>query len=136
MVVAEDGSKGSVGDHTGLYVANTYDVNRIASADGAMIYNLGKNTLGLAIPANERGDFSELLVGEIWKFGVGNFASAPTVGEYVEIEDGFFTASSSTEPTDKGVVYGVVLRKEAFNEGVSYFGDGYVVKILRTTAVA
>lgn len=134
MVKATDGSSatGKTGDHTGIYVANTYDVQRIVSANGEAIYNLGLNTLGLPIPADERGDFSELIVGEQWKFGVGNFASAPTVGQYVEIANGLFGASSATAP--QSGVYGKVLRAEAFNEGASYFGDGYVVEICRAVA--
>ena len=53
-----------------------------------MKYNLGANILGLSIPADEIGDFTELRVGEQYKFGAGNFASTPTVGEFVEIDDG------------------------------------------------
>ena len=122
---------GLTGDHTGIFAANTYNVHSVVSANGEMKYNLGANTLGLSIPADEIGDFTELRVGEQYKFGAGNFASTPTVGEFVEIDDGLWTASSSTAPASGGVVYGQVLRSEPFNEGASFWGTGYIVRILR-----
>ena len=122
---------GMTGSRTGIYAANTYNVNQVVSANGDLKYNLGVNTLGLAIPADEFGDFTELMVGEMYTWGVGNFASVPPVGQYVEIANGLFTASSATAPTTAGTVYGQVLRTEPFNEGASFWGDGYIVKIFR-----
>lgn len=134
FVAAASGSVvGAPGDHTGIYAANTYNVHSVVSANGQMKYNLGANTLGLAIPADEYGDFTELIVGEQYKFGAGNFAAVPTVGQYVTIVNGLFSASSATAPTT-GAVYGQVKRTEAFNEGASFWGDGYIVKILRSVS--
>lgn len=133
MKTAADGIvAGFNGDHTGLYACNTYNVHRVVSANGEMIYNLGANTLGLAAAADEIADFTELVVGHQYKFGEGNFASEPEVGEYCEIVNGLFAASSATAPTDNGVVYGEVLREEPFTEGSTDAGTGYVVRILRT----
>lgn len=120
---------GYTGDHTGIYAANTYDVNKVTSGD--LAYNLGQKTLGLGIPADTIGDFTELIVGEQYKFGAGNFAATPTVGQYVTVSSGKWSSSSGSAPTT-GAIYGKVLRKEPFNEGASYFGDGYVVQILRS----
>lgn len=122
---------GFTGDHTGIYAANTYDVNKVSNGD--LQYNLGEKTLGLGIPAGERGDFHELIVGEQYKFGAGNFASLPTVGQYVLISSGKWSASQASAPTT-GAVYGKVLRTEPFNEGASYWGEGYIVQILRSVA--
>lgn len=122
---------GATGDHTGIYAANTYDVNKVTGGD--LQYNLGAKTLGLGIPAGNIGDFTELIVGEQYKFGAGNFASAPTVGQYVLISGGKWSASQASAPTT-GAVYGQVLRTEPFNEGTSFWGAGYVVKILRSVA--
>lgn len=133
FVEAADGIvDGFNGDHTGLYACNTYNVHHVVSANGEMTYNLGINTLGLAAAADEVADFTELLVGHQYKFGVGNFASTPTVGQFCEIDDGLFAASSATAPTANGVVYAQVLRAEPWTEGSAYAGDGYVVRILRT----
>ena len=132
MVAASSGIvAGFTGDHTGIYAANTYDVNKVTNGD--LQYNLGEKTLGLGIPAGERGDFQELIVGEQYKWGAGNFASVPTVGQYVLISGGKWSASQASAPTT-GAVYGKVLRTEPFNEGASYFGEGYVVQILRSVA--
>lgn len=123
---------GFPGDHTGIYAANTYDVNKLT--DGADItVNFGEKTLGLGIPANVTGTFTELRVGEQYKFGAGNFASAPTVGQYVTVSSGKWSASSGSAPTT-GAIYGKVLRTEPFNEGASFAGTGYVVQILRSVA--
>ena len=122
---------GYTGDHTGIYAANPYDVNKVTSGD--LSYNLAQKTRGLGIPAGERGDFTELIVGEQYKFGEGNFASAPTVGQYVTVSSGKWSASSGSAPTT-GAIYGKVLRTEPFNEGASFFGTGYVVQILRSVA--
>ena len=77
---------GFPGDHTGIYAANTYDVNKLGSGD--FQFNLGQQTLGLGIPAGQTGTFTELLVGEQYLFGAGDFASAPTVGQYVTVSGG------------------------------------------------
>lgn len=132
MGVASSGIvDGYTGDHTGIYAANPYDVNKVTSGD--LSYNLGQKTLGLGIPAGERGDFTELIVGEMYKFGAGNFAATPTVGQYVTISSGKWSSSSGSAPTT-GAIYGKVLRTEPFNEGASFFGTGYVVQILRSVA--
>lgn len=137
MVQATDGSvDGFNGDHTGLFAANTYNVNQLVSADGAQKIDFGANTLGLSIPAGEIGDFTELIVGEKYKFGAGNFAATPTVGQYVTISNGLFSASNATSQADPGEVYGLVTKAEPFNEGASFWGTGYIVQILRATAVA
>ena len=120
---------GYTADHTGIYAANTYDVNKVSN--GEISYNLGQKTLGLGIPADTIGDFTELIVGEQYKFGAGNFASTPTIGQYVTVSSGKWSASSGSAPTT-GAIYGKVLRAEPFNEGASFFGTGYVVQILRS----
>lgn len=122
---------GFPGDHTGIYAANTYDVNKLGSGD--FQFNLGQQTLGLGIPAGQTGTFTELLVGEQYLFGAGDFASAPTVGQYVTVSGGKWSASSGSAPTT-GAIYGKVLRKVPLNEGATYVGDGYIVQILRSVA--
>lgn len=123
---------GYPGDHTGIYAANTYDVNKLTDG-GDITVNFGEKTLGLGIPAGVTGTFTELIVGEQYKFGAGNFASTPTVGQYVTVSSGKWSASSGSAPTT-GAAYGKVLRAEPFNEGASFFGTGYVVQILRSVA--
>ncbi len=118
------------GDHTGIYAFNNYEVNKATSGDNS--WNLGANTLGISLPANERGDFTELIVGEQYTWGVDNFTAKPTEGQnFAIIANGKFTAQA-TAPTD-GSVYAKILRKKPMNEGTSFWGDGYVLQILRAT---
>ena len=123
---------GFPGDHTGIYAANPYDVNKLTDG-GDITVNFGEKTLGLGIPAGVTGTFTELRVGEQYKWGAGNFAATPTVGQYVTISSGKWSSSSGSAPTT-GAIYGKVLRSEPFNEGASFFGTGYVVQILRSVA--
>lgn len=118
---------GRTGDHTGIYACNSFDVNKVGS--GNQIYNLGVNTLGLGTLAGERGTFTELIVGEQYKFGAGNFSTAVTTQGYATIANGQLVPSASAG-TD-GAVYVRILRTEPFNEGTSFAGTGYVVEVCR-----
>lgn len=122
---------GATGDHTGIFACNTYNVNRVS--DGENAWNLGARTLGLTVPADERTDFTELYVGEQYTFGVDNFTAKPddiTTNKYATIANGQWTATN-TAPTDGGV-YAQIMRTKPVNEGTSFWGDGYVLKILRS----
>lgn len=122
---------GNPGDHTGLYAFNNYDVNKAVSGDNQ--WNLGSNTLGLSLPAGNRGDFTELMVGEQYTWGADNFTAVPTQGQnYATIANGKWTPAA-TEPTTAGV-YAEILRTKPVNEGTTYWGDGYVLKIKRAIA--
>lgn len=132
---ANGNAGGTYGDHTGIYACNTYDVNKVGS--GNQMYNLGANTLGLGIPSGERGTFTELIVGEQYKFGKGNFSTAPTgaTTKYVTIANGLLVASASVPAAGSGV-YLEILRQEAINEGTTYAGDGFVCVVRRTLEAA
>lgn len=120
---------GKPGDHTGIYAFNNYDVNKVGS--GELIYNLGANTLGLSLPAGERGDFTELIVGEQYTWGASNFTAVPTDAQkFATIANGKFTPASAA-PTD-GSVYAEIKRTKNMNEGSTYWGVGYVLKICRS----
>ena len=135
FVAAEDGGPlaGYTGDHTGIYACNTHDVQKVVDALGN-VYNVGKNTLGLPLPAGERCAFTELIVGEKYKWGEGNFSTAPTEGQaYAVIEDGLWKGASAA-PTD-GSVYAEILpvaaSQSAFEKGTRFAFNGYWLKICR-----
>lgn len=129
FITATSGAVGNPGDHTGIYACNTYDVNKVTN--GNLQFNLGAQTLGLGLPAGNIGDFTELIVGEQIKVGVGNFSATPTAGyKYATIANGLWTAVNAA-PATEGAVYGQILRTEPFNEGSSFWGTGYVIKICR-----
>ena len=129
-------SGGAYGDHTGIFAANTYDVNRVTG--NGVSYNLGVNTLGLGIPSDERGNFTELLVGEHYAFGSGNFTggTAPTsTNKYCTIANGLLTASSTVPAAGTGVYFEILYSKPV-NEGVWLGQTGYVLVAKRTAEAA
>lgn len=128
----------SQGDHTGIYACNSYDVNKVGSGD--LIYNLGAQTLGLGVPANQRGTFTELIVGEQYEFGAGNFATAPSSAQiYATLGAGNLVPRSSI-PSDTdlavGGVYFMLMRTENLTEGTTNAGTGYVLKVMRKVVSA
>lgn len=123
------------GDHTGIYACNTYNVNRLTSGDLAV--NFPGKTLGLAIPAGERGDFTELIVGEQYNFGAGNFSTLPNANNLlVVIENGLLKAvqnvgSGGKLPTDGSVFFRVTNLDGRFTEGAYDAGAKYTLLCLR-----
>ena len=77
MIAADDGLVAKfTGDHTGIYAANTYNVNQLS--DGTLSINFPGKTLGLQTPAGEKTDFTEIIVGEMYAFGYLNTSYAAT----------------------------------------------------------
>lgn len=134
MQLAEGGAvEGKPGDHTGIYACNTYDVNKLSDG-GLLIINFPGKTLGLITPAGERTDYTELIVGEQYKFGEVNFANADISGladgDVLEIENGVFK-KGSLDSVEAGYVYGKVHEFRAFTEGANLGTKGVIVKICR-----
>ena len=129
--VATDGTEGLLGDHTGIYAFNNYDVNKAVS--GSNQWNVGAQTLGLGLPAGNIGDFCEIIVGEQYTFGAGNFSTLPTDAtyKYVTISGGQLVASTTAPSAGTGV-YFEYLRQKPVNEGTTYWGVGYVLKAVRS----
>ena len=121
----------ATGDHTGIYAANTYDVNRVTDG-GDITVNLAGKTLGLAIPKDERGDFTELIVGEQYNFGAGNFSTAPSSTlKYAKIVNGLWVAVAAA-PTDGGIYAVVEDTTKRFTEGCYDAGQKITLRILRS----
>lgn len=121
---------GSTGDHTGIYAANTYDVNKVT--DGDLTVNLAGKALGLAIPKDERGDFIELIVGEQYNFGIGNFSTAPSATlTYAKIVNGLWVAVAAA-PTDGGIYAVVEDTTKRFTEGCYDAGQKVTLRIMRS----
>lgn len=135
MVAATNGIvEGRTGDHTGIYAFNSYDTAMAKQGDNR--WRLGANTLGLELPAGERGDFTELIVGEQYCFAAGNFSTAPTdltTTIYATISNGRLVAGSSA-PTDGGI-YLKIYRAKNFTVGTRNAPfNGYVCEVLRSVA--
>lgn len=127
---------GYTGDHTGIYACNTYDVAKATIGDN--VVNFGGQTLGLHLPKDERGDFTELMVGEQYNFGAGNFSTLPTnltTTPYATVKDGLLVATA-TKPTD-GSVYAEILDiSKRFIEGAYDGGQKITVLIKRSAKTA
>ena len=124
-------------DATGeVYFCNTFDVQEIAAGDN--IFRVGAKTLGLPIPAGERGTFTRIDgydAHDQIRFGVGNFKSTPTVGQYATIEDGLLKPAASA-PTTTGALYFEILATGYFTEGAYQSFAYYDVRAARVTTVA
>lgn len=125
---------GATGDHSGIYAANTYDVNKLS--DGDMVVNFAGKTLGLAIPKDEKGDFTELVVGESYNFGAGNFSTLPSASlGYAKIVNGLWVAVAAA-PTDGGIYAEVVDFGGRFVEGCYDAGQKITLCIKRSVKTA
>lgn len=134
IAAAAGAADGRTGDATGIYAFNSYNAQQ--GTIGGNTYYAGANTLGLELPAGERGDFTELMVGEKYKWGPGNFSTAPTDADfkYATIVNGMLVASK-TQPADGSGVYLKILYSRAFTKGSRYAGfDGYVCEVCRAAA--
>lgn len=131
MKAAESGAvEGRPGDHTGLYVHNTYNVNVLS--DGQLKVNFPGKTLGLITIPGERSDYTELIVGEKYKFAISNFSAAASysVGNIFTVDDGVWKLTEA-ESVNAGDVYAVLTKISQFTEGGMYAGTGYVLEIKR-----
>lgn len=129
ILQANGKAAGYTGDHTGIYACNTHDIQQLTAPDGN-VYNVGANTLGLGLPAGNRCAFTELIVGERYKFGSGNFSTLPAEGQtYATISNGFWVGAAAAPAA--GNVYAVIERQEGFEKGVRYAFDGYVLRVFR-----
>lgn len=117
--------------HTGIYAFNNYDVAKATNAASGNSWNVGFETLGLALPAGERGDFCEIIAGEQYTFGAGNFDAGVTVasvaaGDTFVVDDGLLAETSGSETS--GTLIFTLLRIIPVNEGTTFWGNGYVFK--------
>ena len=101
-----------------------------------MVINLPGKTLGLALPADERGDFTELMVGEQYNFGEGNFSTAPSDSlKFATIANGLLVAVAAA-PTDGSVYFAIEDFGKRFIEGAYDGGQKITVRCLRSVKAA
>lgn len=124
------------GDHTHVYAFNNYDVSKATLSNGEVV-NLGRQTLGLSLPAGERGDFCEIKIGEQYQFGGDNFTAEPSssdVDAIFTVSSGKLAAASSATAAATGELAFQLKRIVNVTEGSSNAGSGYVMLALRATA--
>lgn len=107
-------------DGTGdLYICNPGDVQRISN--GSNLWAVGKNTLGLGIPAGEMGNFSKAKPGETYAFGYGNFSTLvdKTTNVYAVVANGLLEGTSAAPAAGSGIYFELdaALGIDVFTEG-------------------
>jgi len=121
-----------------LYACNTFNVQELTDAFGNA-YKVGSNTLGLPIPAGQRGTYTRLDEGDIARFGIGNFTTAISTNGYATLgtstNAGKWVPAASA-PTTTGAWYLEIKGTGNFTQG-AYNGFGYVLcKVHRVHTVA
>lgn len=122
------------GKESFIYACNTFNVNEIQDPVTGNIYKVGTNTLGLPIPAGQRGTYTRIDEGDIMRLGVGNFASAPTVGQYATIQAGKLVPAADA-PTAMGTLYFEVLSTGTFTQGAYASFAYYLLRAHRVRTV-
>lgn len=123
-------------DTRDIYACNTFNVNEIQDPVTGNIYKVGSNTLGLPIPAGQRGTYTRIDEGDMMRFGVGNFNGTPTVGQYATVNQNGALEPSASIPTGINTLYFEVLSTGSFTQG-AYASFAYYLlraKRVRTTA--
>ena len=126
MNAAADGT-GTYGDHTGIYFSSSKDV------DVQNGYALGIKTLGLTIPAGERGAYTECIVGETYAVGADNFTTVPngTTNKFATSANGLLTPVDAAPAAGTGV-YFELAGTSPVNQGVRYWGERYYIRARRS----
>lgn len=101
-----------------VYACNTYD-NQLLSAPNGNNYFIGRETLGLGVPAGRYGNFTRINFDNYsqYAFGEGNLSSALEDEEYLTIDAGGLLAPAAAAPSNTGAIYFHVERTGNFVEG-------------------
>lgn len=101
---------------TPIYACNTFNVNELADPVTGEVYKVNGNTLGLPIPAGKLGTYTRIdFTGDrIYRFGVGNFTTAPVVGSSYVVSNGMLALGESPSA---GTPMFTVLRTGTFTQG-------------------
>lgn len=88
-----------------IYACDPYDT-QLVTAVGGQNYYVGTETLGLGIPSGRYGNFTRINFDNqsVYRFGIGNLASAISTNTYFTIAAGQLSPTASA-PTTTGAVY-------------------------------
>lgn len=117
-----------------IYACNTYDVQYV-EANGN-IYAVGGRTLGLPSISGRPCTFTRIdFDGQsVYRFGVGNLASALSTNQYFTIANGLLSPTASA-PTTQGAIYFELRGTGNFVEGNSA-SFGYVDVVAKKVLVS
>ncbi len=125
---AASGAPDAAGTIPMVYAFNSYDVNRLSNGENS--YMVGPNTAGLELPDDGTpGTFTQIIPGEHYVFGAGNFSTAPvdlTTTKYATIQDGLLVASATAPAVGLGLWFEIT-DKVTPTVGARSWGDAYWV---------
>ena len=120
-----------------IYACNPGDVQRGIIGNG--LYAEGVETLGLGLPKNRLGTFTEMIPGETYAFREGNFASAfdGSTNKFATVANGKLTPAASAPAAGSGIYFELnrQLGIDNFTEGNGVAGKRYNM-VCRKTADA
>lgn len=102
-----------------IYACNTYDWQLLSDGRGNN-YSVGRQTLGLGIPAGRNGTFTRIdFDGQsVYRFGIGNLSTAIGSNTFFTIANGLLVPAASA-PTDTGAIYFELRGTGTFTEGTT-----------------
>lgn len=131
------GAAGTATDEA-IYACNTFNVQEVTDPLGN-VYKVGTNTLGLPIPAGQRGTYTRIDEGDMMRFGIGNFTTAISTNGYATLGTSTNAGKlvpAASAPTTTGALYFEIVESGTFTQG-AYAAFGYVlVKAHRVHTVA
>lgn len=98
-----------------LYACNTFNVQELVDGFGNA-YKVGSNTLGLPIPAGQRGTYTRIDEGDIFRVGIGNLTTAIASNGFATVTNGMFVPAAAA-PTDVGTWYFTIEETGNFTQG-------------------
>lgn len=121
-----------------LYACNTFNVQELTDSFGNA-YKVGTNTLGLHVPAGQRGTYTRLDEGDICRFGIGNFTTAISTNGYATLGTSTNAGKlvpAASAPTTTGAWYFTIEGSGKFTQGAYASFDYVDVKVHRVHTVA
>lgn len=130
---ATNGQPAADGIRPEIYAFNSYNANQLSGQNGNSWF-VSPETAGLSLPAGENGTFTRIISNEIYRFGAGNFQTAPSslpTDCYCTISNGLLVASASAFTAGNGLVFKVIGKAaENYTVGTWTGGQCYRVQAL------
>lgn len=115
-------------DNEAIYACNTYNVAQTVDPSTGNVYKIGANTLGLPIPAGERGTYTRIDFDKgdrKYRFGIGNASAALAENKFFTIADGLLVPAAEA-PKTNGAVYFTLIEAGTFPAVGTRAGFGYI----------
>lgn len=115
-------------DNGPIYACNTYNVAQTIDPSTGNTYKIGANTLGLPIPAGERGTYTRIDFDggdKKYRFGIGNASAELSTNTFFTIANGQLVPAAAA-PTANGAVYFTLIETGTFPAVGTRAGFGYI----------